>query len=178
MVRMNDSRTKENWNWWRGKWQDASITVTSWFSWSHLLPFASFLCWWLEMDRGRGQAGGGDHYSMPSWFSWSAPISSLASLPSLLLLLFLCLCLRWLSPSSLSCLLLLLLLIKGEGQRCGKGRGDWEVEERDQRGSKGQGGKEIKWGGRRGAKRQDNQWVKERQWEVKWSQKDGAAWSP
>lgn len=88
----------------------------------------------------RGKTGGGDHYSMASWFSWSALISSLASLPSLLLLLFLCLCLRWLSPSSLSCLLLLLLLMEGEGRECGKGR-RWgeirEVEERDQRDSKG-----------------------------------------
>lgn len=82
--------------------------------------------------RGVG-AGGGDCYSMASWFSWSALISSPASLPSLLLLLFLCLCLRWLSPSSLSCLLLLLLLIEAEGQKCGKGKERWVVDKGEER---------------------------------------------
>lgn len=70
--------------------------------------------------EGTAETRGGGHYSMASWFSCSAPASSLASLPSLLLLLFLCLCLRWLSPSSLSCRLLLLLLMvraKVKGQR-------------------------------------------------------------
>lgn len=76
--------------------------------WSH--PFSS-PAWGHIEDK----EGAGCRYSIASWFSWSAPISSLASLPSLLLLLFLCLCLLWLSPSSLSCLRRLLLLQESEG---------------------------------------------------------------
>lgn len=89
--------------------------------------------YWPNGEHGQGngglrereeerRGGGGDVYSMASWFSWSALMSSPASLPSLLLLLFLCLCLRWLSPSSLSCLLRLLLLMNGErGKKREKG---------------------------------------------------------
>lgn len=99
-----------------GEESDGSIchSATFWFSWSlvHFLPFWSA---WRQMKGWK--MGSGHRYSMASWFSWSALISSLASLPSLLLLLFLCLCRLWLSPSSLSCLLLLLLLMKGEENR-------------------------------------------------------------
>lgn len=97
----------ENWHQWSAEWQQVSL----------MLPFFIFRSQNNRDSRERrareGQKDrqrGGEHYSMASWFSWSALVSSLVSLPSLLLLLFLCLCLRWLSPSSLSCLLLLLLL--------------------------------------------------------------------
>lgn len=89
---------------------------------------------------------------MASWFSWSALLSSLVSLPSLLLLLFLCLCLRWLSPSSLSCLLLLLLLKGQKKDEIGKGTG-------------GNGGRDF----RKGKRRTRTKTNKERQEKQKWS---------